>query len=83
MTRLLPVTSVMTTAAAFAALCASAGVANAEGFSQTNLVSNVPGLAAVTELEPGEPMGCLVRKRESHLDFGPGHTDEPAFSGDG
>jgi putative transposase len=24
-------------------------------------------------LKPGEPLGCLVRERESHLDFGPGH----------
>ena len=26
-------------------------------------------------LEPGEPLGCFVLARESHLDFGPGHTD--------
>src|SRR5271156_2403284 len=57
MTRLLPVTSVMTTAAAFAALCTSAGVANADGFSQTNLVSNIAGLATVTDPQLVNPWG--------------------------
>ena len=57
MTRLLRVTSAMTTAAAFAALCTSDGVANAGGFSQTNLVSNVPGLAAVTDSNLVNPWG--------------------------
>ena len=57
MTRLLPVTSVMTTAAAFAALCTGAGVANADGFSQTNLVSNMPGLAKITDSSLVNPWG--------------------------
>src|SRR5271168_2854199 len=57
MTRLLPFTSVMTTAAAFAALCTGAGVANADGFSQTNLVSNMPGLATVTDPNLINPWG--------------------------
>ena len=57
MTRLLPVTSLMTTAAAFAALCTGAGVANADGFSQTNLVSNIPGLAKVTDSNLKNPWG--------------------------
>ncbi len=57
MTRLLPVTSVMTTVAAFAALCTGAGVANADGFSQTNLVSNIPGLATVTDPKLINPWG--------------------------
>ena len=53
MTRLLPFTSVMTTATAFAALCAGAGVANADGFSQTNLVSSIAGLATTTDSTHG------------------------------
>jgi uncharacterized protein (TIGR03118 family) len=58
MTRLLPLTSVMTTATAFAALCAGAGVANAaDGFTQTNLVSNMPGLAATTDSSLVNPWG--------------------------
>src|ERR1700739_3640952 len=57
MTRLLPFTSVMTTATAFAALCAGAGVANADGFSQTNLVSNMPGLATTTDSSLVNPWG--------------------------
>jgi uncharacterized protein (TIGR03118 family) len=47
----------MTTATAFTALCMSAGVANADGFSQTNLVSNVPGLATVTDPNLVNPWG--------------------------
>src|SRR5580700_5491005 len=57
MTRLLPVTSVMTTAAAFAALCTGAGVANADGFSQSNLVSDMPGLATATDPSLVNPWG--------------------------
>src|ERR1700720_1845844 len=58
MTRLLPVTSVMTTAAAFAAWCAGAGVANAaDGFTQNNLISNMPGLAATTDPNLVNPWG--------------------------
>jgi hypothetical protein len=43
MKRLLPLASVTTTSVAFAALCAGAGVANTDGRSQTNLVSDMPG----------------------------------------
>jgi uncharacterized protein (TIGR03118 family) len=57
MTRLLPVTSVMTTAAAFAALCTGPGVAHADGFSQTNLVSDMPGLATATDSSLVNPWG--------------------------
>jgi uncharacterized protein (TIGR03118 family) len=39
------------------ALCAGAGVANADGFSQTNLVSSMPGLAAVTDTNLVNPWG--------------------------
>jgi hypothetical protein len=42
MKRLFPLAPVTTTSVAFAALCAGAGVANADGCSQTNLVSGRP-----------------------------------------
>ena len=58
MIRLLPLTSVMTTATAFAALCAGAGVASAaDGFTQTNLVSNIAGLATTTNSSLVNPWG--------------------------
>jgi uncharacterized protein (TIGR03118 family) len=58
MTRLPQLTSVMTTATAFAALCAGAGVANAaDGFTQNNLISNMPGLAATTDANLVNPWG--------------------------
>jgi len=58
MTRLLPFTSVVTTATAFAALCAGAGVANAaDGFTQNNLVSNMAGLATTTDSSLVNPWG--------------------------
>jgi uncharacterized protein (TIGR03118 family) len=58
MTRLLPITSVMTTATALVALCAGAGVANAaNGFTQNNLISNMPGLAATTDTNLVNPWG--------------------------
>jgi uncharacterized protein (TIGR03118 family) len=58
MTRLLPLTSVMTTATAIAALCAGAGVANAaDGFTQNNLISNISGLAATTDSDLVNPWG--------------------------
>ena len=62
MKRLLPLTSVTTTSVAFAALCAGAGVANADGCSQTNLVSDARPRND-NRLQPGEPLGCLVRER--------------------
>ena len=50
--------------------------------------SNQPGLEHAgprnnNRLQPGESLGCLVREWESHLDFGPGHTDVATFSGHG
>jgi uncharacterized protein (TIGR03118 family) len=57
MKRLLPLTSVMTTVTALGALCTGAGVANADGFSQTNLISNMPGLAATTDPNLVNPWG--------------------------
>jgi uncharacterized protein (TIGR03118 family) len=48
---------VILTTAAFGALCTSAGVANADGFSQTNLVSDMPGLATTTDSNLRNPWG--------------------------
>ena len=84
MTRLLPFTSITTTSVAFAALCAGAGVANAaDGFTQNNLVSNMPGLATITDSSLVNPWGASFANGESHLDFEPGHKYGPALSGDG
>ena len=83
MTRLLPLASVTTTSVAFAALCAGAGVANADGFSQTNLVLDMPGLANITDSSLVNSWGVSFANGESHLDFEPGHKNGPALSGDG
>jgi uncharacterized protein (TIGR03118 family) len=56
MTRSLPLTSVLTTATAFAALCAGAGTAQAQ-FQQNNLVSNIAGLATTTDTQLVNPWG--------------------------
>jgi len=82
MTRVLPFKSVMTTAAAFAALCTGAGVANADGFSQTNLVSDMPGLATIIDSSLVNPGVSRSRTGESGFrtraqNYG------PALSGDG
>jgi hypothetical protein len=69
MKRLLPLISVRTTSVAFAALCAGAGVANADGFSQTNLVSDMPGLATITDSSLVNPWGVSFANEESHLDL--------------
>ena len=68
---------------AFAALCAGAGVANADGFSQTNLVSDMPGLATTTDSSLVNPWGVSFANGESHLDFEPGHKYGPALSASG
>jgi uncharacterized protein (TIGR03118 family) len=49
MTRCLPLKSVATTAIALSALCAGARLADAADYTQTNLVSDVPGLAKITD----------------------------------
>jgi uncharacterized protein (TIGR03118 family) len=49
--------AVVSTTVAFGALCAGAGVANADGFSQTNLVSNISGLATATDSSLVNPWG--------------------------
>ena len=60
-----------------------AGVANADGFSQTNLVSDIAGLATITDPNLKNPWGVSFAHGESHLDFEPGHKYSPALSGDG
>ncbi len=83
MKRLLPLASVTTTSVVFAALCAGVGVANTDGFSQTNLVSDIPGLATITDPNLKNPWGVSFANGKSHLDFEPGHKYCPALSGDG
>src|ERR1700750_2066116 len=80
MTRLLPFTSVMTTATAFAALCAGAGVANADGYSQTNLVSNVAGLATTTDSSLVNPWGVSFANGSPVWISDQGTQTSPLFS---
>ncbi len=80
MTRLLPVTSVTTTAAAFAALCTGVGVANADGFSQTNLVSNIPGLATATDSSLVNPWGVSFANGSPVWISDQGTQTSPLFS---
>jgi hypothetical protein len=68
---------------AFAALCAGARVANADGFSQTNLVSDMPGLATTPGSSLVNPWGVSFANGESNLDFEPGHKYGPALSASG
>jgi len=49
MTRCLPLKSAATTAIALGALCAGARLAEAATYLQTNLVSDIPGLATLTD----------------------------------
>lgn len=65
MTRFLPLKSVATTAIALGALCASARLAEAATYLQTNLVSDIPGLAALTDPNPTNTWGV------SHLPGSP------------
>ena len=80
MTRVLPFKSVMTTAAAFAALCTGAGVANADGFSQTNLVSNLPGLATATDSSLVNPWGVSFANGSPVWISDQGTQTSPLFS---
>src|SRR5271169_6399635 len=58
MTRSSPLQAVMFTSVAFGALGAGAGIANAaDGFTQNNLISNMPGLAAITDPNLVNPWG--------------------------
>jgi uncharacterized protein (TIGR03118 family) len=81
MTRLLPVTSVMTTAAAFAALCTGPGVANAaDGFTQNNLVSNMAGLATTTDSSLVNPWGVSFANGSPVWISDQGTQTSPLFS---
>jgi uncharacterized protein (TIGR03118 family) len=80
MKRLLPLTSVTTTSVAFAALCAGAGVANADGFSQTNLVSNMPGLAKITDSSLVNPWGVSFANGSPVWISDQGTQTSPLFS---
>jgi len=70
----------MTTAAAFAALCTGAGVANADGFSQTNLVSNIPGLATATDSSLVNPWGVSFANGSPIWISDQGTQTSPLFS---
>jgi uncharacterized protein (TIGR03118 family) len=70
----------MTTAAAFTALCAGAGIANAAGFSQTNLVSNMPGLAAATDSSLVNPWGVSFANGSPVWISDQGTQTSPLFS---
>jgi uncharacterized protein (TIGR03118 family) len=70
----------MTTAAAFAALCSDAGVANADGFSQTNLVSNMPGLATATDSSLVNPWGVSFANGSPVWISDQGTQTSPLFS---
>jgi uncharacterized protein (TIGR03118 family) len=80
MTRLLSIASVTTTSVAFAALCAGAGVANADGFSQTNLVSDMPGLATVTDSGLVNPWGVSFANGSPVWISDQGTQTSPLFS---
>jgi uncharacterized protein (TIGR03118 family) len=80
MKRLLRITSVTPTAVAFAALCAGAGVANADGFSQTNLVSNMPGLATITDSSLVNPWGVSFANGSPIWISDQGTQTSPLFS---
>jgi uncharacterized protein (TIGR03118 family) len=80
MKRLFSLTSVTTTSVAFAALCAGAGVANADGFSQTNLVSNMPGLAKITDSSLVNPWGVSFANGSPIWISDQGTQTSPLFS---
>ena len=52
-----PFYTVILTTVGFGALCATGGVANAAGYAQTNLVSDLPGLATLTDPNLQNPWG--------------------------
>ena len=49
--------SVVPTAVAIGALCVGAGLAEAADYTQTNLVSDIPGLAKITDSALENPWG--------------------------
>src|SRR4029450_1415947 len=59
---------------AIGAFCAEPGQALA-GYIQTNLVSDIPGLATITDSGLVNPWGVFPHRHEPFLDFGP--RDKP------
>ncbi len=82
MSRSSPFQAVIMTSVALGALCAGAGTAQAQ-FKQTDLVSNMPGLAATTDPNLVNPWGVSFANGSPDLDFGPGHTDVHSSGRDG
>jgi hypothetical protein len=74
--------SLVTTATAVGTLCAGAWRAEAD-FIQTNLVSDMPGLASITEPELVNPWGYIPHCHEPFLDFEPGYQYSHSLRGDG
>jgi hypothetical protein len=63
MTRSLPFQAVVLTTAGFGALCAGGGVAHA-GFNQTNLVSDLSGIATLTDPNLINPWGVRLFREQ-------------------
>ena len=72
--------AVVSTTVAFGALCAGAGVANADGFSQTNLVSNIAGLATTTDSSLVNPWGVSFANGSPVWISDQGTQTSPLFS---
>jgi uncharacterized protein (TIGR03118 family) len=72
--------AVVSTTVAFGALCAGAGVANADGFSQTNLVSNISGLATATDSSLVNPWGLSFANGSPVWISDQGTQTSPLFS---
>ena len=71
--------AVILTTVAFGALCTSAGIANADGFSQTNLVSDMPGLATITDPNLKNPWGVSFANGSPIWISDQGTTDDSRF----
>ena len=82
MTRSSPFQAVILTTVAFGALCAGGGTAQAQ-FKQTNLVSDLSGLAAITDPNLVNPWGVSdLPGSEPVLDLEPGHRHLESVHGD-
>ena len=82
MTRSSTFQAVIIASVAVGAICAGAGTGQAQ-FKQTNLVSDMPGLARITDPNLKNPWGVAFAKGESRLGFEAGHKYGPALSHDG
>ena len=80
MTRSSHFQAVKLTSVALGALCAGAGAANADGFSQTNLVSNMPGLATITDSSLVNPWGVSFANGSPIWISDQGTQTSPLFS---